>query len=698
MLHPRRLFFFAPLCFLLLTSPAAFAAPVDITADEISRTVDGVVLARGHVVIKRESDTLMADEVSYRTKQHVLQAKGHVVIKSDKASIQADEAIMNTNSKTGIMRKAVITLPGGERLTAERVRRIDDQTYEAEELFFSSCPIDQESWRIAAKKAVLDQQDGSLTASHARFELWQIPVLYSPWWQQPLRRKSGLLIPVIGTGKRRGTELTIPYYLAPAANWDATLTPRWMSARGFMGETELRHASAFGREQINVAGINDSVTGSNRGRLQGQIHWRLPANMHVDALADHVSDHDYLADYSSDADVSKRYLQSRATLSQFARFGAVEGDWALTARHQQDLTLASNATTLQILPRLETRLLWSALPNIKLHFDQQSTRFDRLAGVDGWRMDLHPYIEIPWQLAGGGITASLQAGVRHTRYWLTTSPAVKATPTRTTHEFSLEVRGDFERFDKQRRWRHSVSPVVRYDFIDAPNQAALPNFDSAFGSLTWSNLLSGNRFSGFDRIERTRRISLLVENRLQHKPDATSPARDVFILRTGASYDMHRESVDAAIQATPTRAISNLLAEVIWRPVSGVSFSGSGQYNPNARYWATLYSQISLSSASGHSLNASYQFTDARFSTESQLLDVSASLSIGGRWQATTNWQYDNILKLTQQTTAGLQYRHPCWLLGVVAFRLNRPSGTSSASDFGFRILLDFKGLGSVGS
>ena len=689
---------------LLAIAPPAFSAPVDIDADQISRTADGVVIAHGHVVIKRQFDTLTADEVTYRSNEHVLEAKGHVIIKSDKAMISAEQATMHTGSKTGNMQKAVITLPGGERLVAERVKRVDDQTFEADELTFSSCPIDQESWRIAAKHAVLDGYDGSLTATHSRFELWGVPVLYAPWWQQPLKRKSGLLTPKVGSGKRRGTEISLPYYLALATNWDMTLTPHWMSARGVMGEAELRHMSTWGRETIDVAGINDTVTGSNRSRLQGDLHWRLPAGMRFDAKADHVNDHNFLADYATGSEISSIYLQSTATLSQALQFdatqyGDIQADWLIQGTHQQNMQLNSNATTLQIAPRLQSNIQWSLSPHAIVHFDQQSTRFDRRSGIDGWRVNLHPYVEIPWELSGGGITATLHGGAQHTRYWLNQNAALLGTtPSRTTGEASLQIRSDFEHIGADRGWRHVISPIVRYDYIDAPDQSVLPNFDSAFGLMTWSNLLSGNRYSGYDRIEKTSRISLLLETRLQTKGADSVAARDVLTVRAGGTYDLLRKSVDSALQAAPTRPFSNLLGELVWQPFDNMRIYSSGQYNMAERYWATIVSSVGWSISPGNRVSAVYQFTDARYATSAQLLDISASASLNTRWQATARWQYDLALKLSQQTAIGLQYNHACWKLGVEGYRVNRPSGTSTASNFGFRLLLEFKGLGSVGS
>jgi len=699
MLQLPRLFLIAASFALFSAAQIAVAVPVDIAADEITRSADGVVVARGNVVIKRTNDTLRADEVRYRMEQQVLEARGHVVIESPQATIHADEAVMNTGSQTGNIQNAVITLPGGERLQAARLKRIDDQTFEAEEIIYTACPIDEESWRVRASHALLDQADGSLTTTNSRFELWHVPVLYAPWWQQPLRRKSGLLMPSVGSGNRRGTELGLPLYLAPAENWDATLTPRWMSARGFMGEAELRHASDIGTEQLSAAGINDTLTAKTRSRLQGDVHWELPAGFNFDAEADHVSDNEYLADFATAKGVSTRYLQSVATLSQSGVYGNLEQDWALGSSHQQNLLLASNAPTLQILPRLDGRLLWNASPNLIFGFEHQTTRFDRRLGVDGWRMDLHPFIEIPWELAGGGISAKLQAGSHHTRYWLKQQPLnMTSNPLRTTAEASLELRSDFEGLDDSRSWRHTIAPVLRYDFIDAPTQSNLPNFDSSFGQLSWSNLMSGNRFSGFDRIEKANRFSMILENRLQHKPEPDAAALDFLVVRAGASYSLQQQSVDAALKPVPTRPFSNLLGEVIFQPVSGINLYSSGQYNTADRYWATLTSALSMNSKSGNRLMVSHQLTDARYSTGSQLLNVSANLRLASRWLAGGSWQYDYLLKLTQQTSLGLQYQHPCWKIGAEGYRINRRTGTAKASNMGFRILLEFKGLGSVGS
>ena len=60
-------------------------------------------------------------------------------------------------------------------------------------------------------------------------------VAYMPWVEFPLsgERKSGFLTPLLGSSGSRGFDASIPYYLNLAPNYDATLTPRIMTKRGF---------------------------------------------------------------------------------------------------------------------------------------------------------------------------------------------------------------------------------------------------------------------------------------------------------------------------------------------------------------------------------------------------------------------------------------------------------------------------------
>ncbi len=633
--------------------------------------------------------SLHADEVRYDPQHHRITANGHVRMHSRDGRIEASSVDIDSESQLGTIAEATVFLPGGERLHASKARRISAHELEASDVSFTACPVDDEAWTLKAEHALLNDERGVFQARNASFRWMGVTVAYLPWWRQAYKRQSGFLMPDVGSGRRRGTEIAIPYYFAPADNWDATLMPRWMSARGIMGTGEFRHIARNDREEITLEGIHDTLTGGNRSRIQGDIDWTLPKDMRFNIKADHVSDHDYLADFGRDADVSRSFLSSQAALSQ----GFQYGDWTLMAMHQQDLRLTSNASVAQILPRLESRFVYPASNWLNIHFDQQTTLFKRKAGVEGWRIDLEPYVELPGEWFDGGINALLHAGFRSTQYRLTQTANRRLA--HNSPNLSMEVRSTFEHISDNHQFRHAIIPVLRYDWANAPDQTGDPNFDSAFGKLNWSNLLSGNRFSGHDRIEKTNRITFMLENLLQQKDDISS--HDLFRFGIGASYNFNRQRIDSTLQKAPIRPFSNLLANLTWTPFRSLSLNGEALFNPYERYMAT----DSISARwhdEHHMLDIAYRETDKRYAQATRLFDINASSDFASRWTVHGRWQYDTILKLTQQASVGVRYNHACWNIAVEGYRNNRRSGTTNNSDFGFHILLGFKGLGSVGS
>ena len=80
-----------------------------------------------------------------------------------------------------------------------------------------------------------------------------VPVFWAPYLKVPVsnERQSGWLFPRAGATGSNGFDISAPYYLNLAPNMDATLTPRYMSERGVLGEGSF--AIARGRPE-NVLG------------------------------------------------------------------------------------------------------------------------------------------------------------------------------------------------------------------------------------------------------------------------------------------------------------------------------------------------------------------------------------------------------------------------------------------------------------
>ena len=665
------------------------AADMDLTADHIQQDAEQHITATGHATVQRGKERMTADSIRYDAKQHIVHATGRVHLHDAHQDIHAEEATMQTQDHTGSMQHASIQLAQDAHIQAAHIERLSETHFQGDDVRLSVCPKDSEAWHIHAQHMNLDQQRGVLTANHAVFYLGSVPLLYTPYWQQPLRRQSGLLIPEWMTSSARGSEWALPYYWAPRPDWDVTLTPRWMSLRGLMGSAEVRHAGVGQHQTLAWSGIRDQQTHKYRQQIQGDMlqqfnpAWQFDSSIHL------LSDHQFLSDFAIDAQKSATaYTYSTAKLSWRHSYG----DMALSAQYQQNLRQINDQNSLQILPRLEShntsKQSWG-----QLHFDQQTTRFSRIVGVQGTRIMLHPWWNLTQDWQQGGIQTELQMGARHLRY---SALRLAQTAPRTMLDMSMITRIHLEHINSQGTWRHALTPIIRYDLSSAPQQSNSVNFDSGFAGLTMNNLMQGNRFTGYDRFERMHRLSFLLDNTWQYKASPKQTARTWAHAQIGVAYDLLRQTVDANLQTQATRPFSNILGSFDLTPSTWMQLSATGQWNPVARYWASNRLSLNLSHPQGHHVDVTWQRQDARYGLATESITANAKIALATRWQSNAHALYDRKLKIMQDASLGIRYQHPCWHVDVEVFR-NAYTGIANTTNTGVRFLLGFQGLGKLG-
>lgn len=668
-------------------------ARVDLLADQVVRDTYGALTATGHVEAQRQDEVLYSDKLHYDPLSKEMHAEGNIRLSSPKAEIQAKSAQLHTVNKTGSLQQVRMRLPEGQNIQADSLQRLNETLYRGKNIRFSECSLDDPAWQMYAEDLEIDQEEGVLTVRHARFEVGGVPIFYSPYWQYPLRRRSGFLMPMVSTSQRRGTEIALPYFSAPWKHIDATLTPHWMTVRGLMGELELRHASTIGVEQLRLAALRDRITSGRRYQLEGNIRESLPLGWTLQADINQTSDSQFLSDFSTDgSQASARFIQSKASLAWQGKFGYL----SLMAQKQQDLTRVNNDRTLQLLPRIDSAFIIPLPFDAQLHLDQQTTRFSRPQLINGWRMYAHPWLELPFAPFHGAVDISMKTGLHQWNYWQLKNHPERAARARAYHS-SVQASMYLERISENRHWRHAITPIVRFDHATAPDQSLLPRFDTSFGRLTMSNLLQGNRYAGFDRVERMRRLSAVVEHELQYKDEETGRKWSVLTMNIGTAWDFIRSSVDPVLNPAPLRNYGNLLGGFSLSPNPNFHVAADGQYDPVSRYWASVNASLTVDHDDGHHLTASWHHTDARYvPTAINLVGLDVVAKIYRHWRLSALWQYDSALKLTQQATASIKYEHPCWNISLEGFLINR-QGSTGSSDSGFRFMVGFKGLGDVG-
>jgi lipopolysaccharide assembly outer membrane protein LptD (OstA) len=329
----------------LFGQPGESDQPFDITADTVEfETARGIYVARGNVRIIQPERTLTADWVTFSnvTRQGV--AMGNVVVVEGGDTLYADVIHFEVDTMQGIVYQARLDARGSEfTMEGEEVRKTGEQTYVFKDASFTTCrcPADERlPWLIRAGDADLEI-GGYATTRNTTFEVLGVPVLWLPWMRYPVKteRETGLLFPSWSQSSRTGFEFGIPFFWAARDNVNVTITPRYLTRRGFKPELEVEYV--FGRRSlgefyatfISDKEIDEDDPSSPFNDQRWAVEWihdhHLPAGWRFKVDSRFLSDNRYafdFRDFSSFRD--DRYLQALGFLEK--RFGLL-GRYGFTA-------------------------------------------------------------------------------------------------------------------------------------------------------------------------------------------------------------------------------------------------------------------------------------------------------------------------------------------------------------------------------
>ena len=119
---------------------------------------------------------------------------------------------------------------------------------------FSTCPTGQEDWLVRADSIKVKPDETRGVARNAVFYVQDIPIFYLPYYSFPVTdaRETGLLFPQVGSSSSTGFAYEQPYYLNLDQQYDATITPRYMTKRGLQLKTEFRYLTEQNSGQIDI--------------------------------------------------------------------------------------------------------------------------------------------------------------------------------------------------------------------------------------------------------------------------------------------------------------------------------------------------------------------------------------------------------------------------------------------------------------
>ena len=223
------------------------------------------VSAVGNVQLYYGAATLEADRVIYDQKTKRLHAEGNVRLTQPDGTVTYGEIMdLSDDFRDGFVDSLRADAPEQTRFAATRAERSGNNFTVFHNGVYTACeackddPKKPPKWQVKAGRIVHDQTEKMMYFEDARLELAGVPLAYLPFFSAPdptVKRKTGFLVPTYSTSSVYGTGVAVPYYLALAPDYDATLTPMITTKQGPLLQGEWRQRLLDGAYSIRGTGI-----------------------------------------------------------------------------------------------------------------------------------------------------------------------------------------------------------------------------------------------------------------------------------------------------------------------------------------------------------------------------------------------------------------------------------------------------------
>lgn len=496
-----------------------------ISADSITYDEGlGIVTARGNVEISQGGRVLVADSVSYNVNTDVVTASGNVALVETTGDVFfANYMEVTGDLKEGFVRDIRMLMSDGSRLAANSGTRVGGTYNEFNKAVYSPCELCKEDptrapfWQIKARKVVWDQEEKVIRYQHVTFEVFGVPVAYTPYFEHPdptVDRQSGFLTPAIRGNEQLGLQLEIPYFIVLSDTADVTLSPVITQKQRVVAGGEYRQlfekGSLVAEGAATIADFEkgDGEVDHDRFRGYGQLRgsFDYDKTFRYGFNLNGATDDTFMRVYgygSQSALVSRVYGEGFGGRS-FASVNAYAFQSMRDGVNDKELPIVLPLGRYQYMSEPDS---WGGV----FQADASLMSLFRLEGRDVRRVSVAGSWSVPYTTSSGHVF-DLTARMEADGYWASefdpNDPEDITPAPGTEDEFSgrffpeLAVQWRYPLVRRSESLQQIIEPIAQIRL--APPEWRLgevPNEDSLDLEFDDSNLFSLNRYPGIDKID-----------------------------------------------------------------------------------------------------------------------------------------------------------------------------------------------------
>ena len=648
---------------------------------------DGYLRVSGDVCIGMGEQRISTKELLYHDEKKQVKVESPLIYWDNKQTINAQNAQIDIKNNKAQMSEVTYLLSDSKANGKAKQLTADKKVSHLTALTYSTCPQNNQQWYISAKTADLDSDKQVGTFRHMTLKFKGVPLLYLPYAKMPLsnQRQSGFLIPEIANSSTNGFEFALPYYINIAENMDATLTPRYLSKRGFMLASEFRYLGESYKGTLYADYLpSDSIDRIDRGFVEYKHQQNFSPQWSMNTRLNHVSDRQYFEDFGNNI-----YATSQAFLYSFLNINGNGDNWLFRGQLNDYQIINDNISLTsqpyQRLPSLEYSWFNNDLTStLNYGMDSAWVSFFREKSINTTRFDMAPYIEKTFQNNYSRLTPRLAYRYTNWNYTNTENSTISNLESKRSLPIaSLDYRINFEKqFDDGSF--SSIEPRLFYLYAPFRDQQNIPLFDTRELTFGTGLLYQPNAFSGADRQSDANQLSVGIS---QRHFDVAGNEQWNLTFGQIAYFEDRQVQLDNTIE---TRRTSPIITEFNyfyrnWK--ASMSVHWDTQIDKAERALVKFQRKGKNNSL----FNFAYRFRQGKI----EQLDSSVVIPIGVNNRFIARWNYSIDASKTIEAIAGFEHKNCCWATRIVARRyvINELGDVNN----GIFFELQLNGLGAIG-
>lgn len=662
--------------------------PINVEADNLEVVAGNNAQYSGDVTATQGKISLSADTLSIDQAENIITAEGNVNFSNGEIKTISNKATNNLNSDEIIIEETEYTFlcePG--RGEATHIAKTGQGLYTIEDGSITSCPEDDNAWRLKASSIDIDQNEDEATLYNPVLEVLDVPVFYLPYLTVPIgdTRKTGFLYPSFSLDTTNGFEVMVPVYWNLAPNYDLETEFKYMENRGTQLNSEFRYlTSEFGSGKLEYEYLPEDALNTEYGDRWGfqyshsgtyKGNWKLSSDYAL------VSDISYFSDLESDIGT-----RSDGQLLQEGSLSYRDTNWdstLLVRDFQLLLDDESDTQPYRMMPQLSFNYYRSdLLPYLDFDVLSHITKFetDESDKPSATRVHIEPGLTLPLGNTWG--TWTTEARLMSTYYDQNldnvTSDDYQETVVRTVPQFRSNARIILER-DTQiiEGYTQALEPQIQYLYIPSRDQSGIySEYDTTLMQTDYYGLFRSRRYSSIDYIAKANQISYGATSRF-YDADNKERMNIAFgqILYINGSSSDDDDDEKTSYSAWALESDFNFSDDIFFHGAFQYDVASSSvqvantaleyQYNKgviqgNYRYVSLDYIEDTV----GESLTVD-ELTEDGISQAGLYM----TYKLSDKWNANTQYYYDLTTEQTLEWQSTLNYRSDCWYIGFTYSR-----------------------------